>query len=647
MEGSQLSLESTQWQGAPWTPRRWQAEALDAALVELDAQRNTVISAVMGSGKSILIAQIAARRIEAGDTTILVTTPTRALVEQLAGTLKERLGADVVGRYYTSAKEADRRVIVACNASGESVAEAISAIGRQVDTWIADEVHKTETQQILDAHRLIQPTRSLGLTATPYRSQEKQRLSLWESVAYRYSLGDALKDRVLVPWKVRSWDGKGNDDLDEVCWRLICDDSNGPGMINAASIADAESFVEFLGERGWKSAAVHSRQRDADNTAALAALEAGDLRAVVHVNMLAEGVDLPWLRWLCLRRPVGAKVRFQQEVGRVLRSCLGKSEAVLYDPHDLFGIFGWHYTEAIGEWDRAAKEAEATAHVCGSCKHFDVENSACVLHDVFSSVEDPSCDEWSAVEGEGEPRTGLAIDPISAWCRRLLLPLQASGLSPSDKIASISWRRDNPSEKQVEYLRRLSTSSPWGYLPGDHGGLVTRALEREAVLTRGAASDLISIAKAVLEHEQYPEDSPVDPPPDSVWDASAKMTTDPRWYAAGAYKKTGGTVALVVFHDGRIAEKRTRPKLPNDDWVSVQVEAAALAAVKARMGGEQSPEVAVDAAYAAKIASGQYRAKTPAANNAAATCRGARVVAVKDKENPARAMGWRVLARSK
>ena len=37
-------------------------------------------------------------------------------------------------------------------------------------------------------------------------------------------------------------------------------------------------------------------------------------------SLLAEGVDLPWLEWLCLRRGAGSRVRLAQEVGRVVRT---------------------------------------------------------------------------------------------------------------------------------------------------------------------------------------------------------------------------------------------------------------------------------------------------------------------------------------
>jgi len=630
MSWQAASVDGRVWPDAPWSPRRWQAEALEAAMAEIQAGRRSVISAVMGAGKSILIAELAARQVEAGAGLVLVTTPTRALVEQLAGTISERLPGQV-GRYYTDAHEPDRAVVVACNASAESVAEAVGALDRRADLWIADEVHKTETSQILAAYELIQPRAAIGLTATPYRSEERQSLSLWESVAYRYSLGDALGDSVLVPWRVVPWTGGGDADLDEVCWRLI-QGALGPGMVNATTIDDAEEFAAWLTGRGMAVAVVHSRRSSEANRLDLERLRAGDLRAVVHVNMLAEGVDLPWLRWLCLRRPVGARVRFQQEVGRVLRSAPGKAEAILYDPHDLFGTFGWHYTEAIGEWARAAA-------TCGDCAHYDRAHGICRTRDRTVGADEPGCDRYagqatgSDEAGDGESATtpareGVSVDPISAWCRRLLLPLQAAGLSPSDRISSLAWRRDQPSSKQLDYLRRLDSADPWRALPGDHGGLVRRAIARSDLLSRGAASDLISAGKALAKGGRYPEIT-VDPPPDGALDGEAAAPRDPKWYAAGAYRKTGPMAALVVMREGRVVGSSVAPR-GSRSWVDIQVAAVQMAADLARRAGEETPVIVIDSKAA-------LRARPS----------GATVEISTKKENPASSMVWRVLARGR
>jgi len=362
-------------------------------------------------------------------------------------------------------------------------------------------------------------------------------------------------------------------------------------MINAADIADAESLAGRLTAGGFAAGVVHSRRRKAENRGVIEQLQAGVLRAVVHVNMLAEGVDFPWLRWLCLRRPVGARVRFIQEVGRVLRAAPGKTEAVLFDPHDLFGSFGWHYQEAIGEWEWAAKEKE----------ELEAEERE---------------------ERERAPRSATATDPITAWCRRLLLPLQASGLSPSDRVASTAWRMDVPSEQQLRYLAVMTERGAWELLPAPHGELVGLAVRRPGVLTRGGASDLISVGKA-LQRYDYPKGIEVEPPAEEHFETARAVNSDPAWYAAAAYRKTSPLTSFVVFHGGKVVSSQVRPRRADEGWVMVQREAAGMAQWAARDAGEAHPDVVIDSVQAAR----------------AVRCR-----CVSDAENPARAMAWRALA---
>ena len=561
------------WNGAPWTPRRWQAQALPAVLNALDRDQRAIVSAVMGAGKSVLIAEVAHQQL--GEQPVVVTTPTQALVDQLAGTVARRVGQDSVGRYFTHAKEADRPVVVACNASAPALADVLADQGRHTGLWIADEVHRTETAQMLQAAAALRPDRQLGFTATPFRSDDRECLHLWDTVAFRYSLADALRDEVLVPWTVIPWDGDGEDDLDAVCLQLIRRHAAGPGMVNAADIDDAERFAAVLQAHGLTSDTVHSRRNARDNTAALAALEKGDLDCVVHVNMLAEGVDLPWLRWLCLRRPMSARVRFIQEVGRVLRAAPGKDRAVLLDPHDLFGAFGWHFEEALGEWSK---------------EHGD--------------PRDP-------VEREpGEMRSPVATDPWTAYCRRLLLPLQAAGWATDSRAASDTWRRDLPTDKQLGYLRVCRGWRPWTRLPGEHAGVVARLMSHTGELTRGAVSDLISVSRAVTRHHGYPvEADAVDLPPSFAVQAlvSGRVAGngDPRWYVAGVWLRDCPNLALVVYQGGRVAGTWTRVRRPDHDWTALQVSAISAALHLASKRGEQSVVVATHSSLAAAVANGE------------------------------------------
>ena len=144
------------------------------------------------------------------------------------------------------------------------------------------------------------------------------------------------------------WDGTGSSDVDDVCHRLIANQS-GPGVVSALNIDDAESYAGYLNRYGIKSAAIHSKMRRSDRDRLLNSLKNGSLKCLVHVSLLAEGVDMPWLSWLCLRRPVGSRVRFVQEVGRVLRAHPEKEIAYILDPHDLFGLHCLSNPERLGE----------------------------------------------------------------------------------------------------------------------------------------------------------------------------------------------------------------------------------------------------------------------------------------------------------
>jgi hypothetical protein len=51
-----------------------------------------------------------------------------------------------------------------------------------------------------------------------------------------------------------------------------------------------------------------------------------------HHHHHYEGVNLPWLSWICFRRETRSRVRFQQEFGRVLRVSPNKKIAYILDP---------------------------------------------------------------------------------------------------------------------------------------------------------------------------------------------------------------------------------------------------------------------------------------------------------------------------
>lgn len=468
------------WVGAPWEPRRWQRDALPAITVAVRARKRAIVSAIMGAGKSVLLSELAfLASSRPGARVVVVGVPTQALVRQLSATAERRIGAGRVGQWFADRKQ-HRPVIVACYDSMPGLAVELAARGTPCGLLICDEVHQTQAETVRGAIAALAPAWCIGFTATPYRSDGRERLEDWDEIAYSYSLGDALKDGVLVPWRTVNFDGEGEDDADHVVLDMIRRHAGGPGIVSAKTIEDAEQYAAYLRERGVRAEAVHSTLPRAARDLRiewLGACPSGETRCLVHVNLLSEGVDLPWLRWLGMRRPVEARVRFVQEIGRVLRAHPGKTEAVLLDPHDLLGLHGIAHEPMLGPG--------------GEC----------------SERLDPRG------EGEGEEKVRLpavlppavAIDAATRWARALLLSLQAHGLAPSP-VKGRSWRTRRPTEKQIKalvYAHRLASR----IIPDEHRKATLRLSRPEVArgLQCGAVSDLITLLFGVADLGRWPE----------------------------------------------------------------------------------------------------------------------------------------------
>lgn len=495
--------------GLAMTPRRWQAEALPTVRDALRAGKRPVVVASTGSGKAVLLTELA--RLLAGRNTpnevIVISAPTVALVEQLRADLGARIGTSNVGAYYTSRKDTAQPVIVTCNPSAGALVTSLAINGRRVRAWIADECHRTQSDGVKDAIRGSEPRWLCGFTATPFRSVETESLELFDAIAYRYGLVDATKEGVLVPYTVRwptsTMDGATIDDAVVAMIRALPADA-GAGVVGAMTIPDAKAFADRLTAEGIPAAPISSETPRAERALILGRLQRGELRALVHVALLIEGVDLPWLRWLCLRRPITSPVALIQQLGRVLRSYPGKTGAVVLDPHGLLeGSVVPGRPDAIGEALEAAAEREAQG-----------------------KPRDPNAVPQTPIE-----RYAVAVAESTQWARSVLLQMHLSGAIEA-RASGAGWRSEDATPAQLTSLDRMAKA--WSrYLPDDvaAGVAALRAASHVQGLPRGAVSDILSILHAVARQA-----------PEGGWEAR-KGWTGPTWPAGlvfPAAPETGG-----------------------------------------------------------------------------------------------------------
>ena len=456
----------------PWLttrpPRRWQREALDALLADWREGRDAgLISAIMGAGKTALICEICAVAVAWG-WSVVVSVPSSRLVAQTVAALRDRLGA--CGQWDQHRRERER-VTVAC-------VDSLPTLAGPVDLWLCDEAHGSESDVPIAWCADVAPEWRVGLSATPYRADDRHALSLFQHVVYSYTAADAVADGVLVPWRLHHPTREG--EIDALCTEWVARQA-GPGIVSADTIADAEAFAAELGDAGVRAMAVHSRMPRAAIDARLDALRTGDLSALVHVALLVEGVDLPWLRWLCLRRRRGSRVAFAQEVGRVLRCAPDKQWADIYDPHDLFGLHSLSEPARLGDYLRP--QAKERAEV----ERFE--------------IIDPLTGEIIAPDAPARERKRVRLASAAAsYIASAAAALRASGIASPDPVSVRQWRSSPATERQLAMLARMAKTARWMAHDAECKGTPARdiarayrvVVEAEAKARSGAVSDLLT-----------------------------------------------------------------------------------------------------------------------------------------------------------
>lgn len=441
--------------------RAWQIAALEAVHEHIDER--PVVWAVMGAGKSIAIAQLC---LHYRQDIIIVTTPTVALVEQLATTLANVTG-ELIGQVYTHSKTL-HRITVVCHGSIELIAD-------MPDLWIADECHKTECDSVKAWALEYAPARRVGFSATPWRDEERESISLFNLCVYEYGPAQAYQDGVVVMPRLVYHVDDGNT-VDEACVSFI-ESQTGPGVCNASTIEDAERFASRLSA---PTLVVHSKN-GVSAADACAFLAIGGLRCVVYVSMLAEGFDCPCIQWLVARRKVGSRVRFAQEIGRGLRAYPGKTECLVFDPHRLFGRLSLSYEACLGVLPPRDESVVPTLKL--------------------DEVGDDIADELEKREKNGVLDKRF-FSLVSDYLYEVRTELQFRGhvemkLSKGAFRRTAIWRSRPPSAKQLQLVEALGRragrySANW---PPRVRQVLRLVWPEVPFLESGAVSDLIEILK--------------------------------------------------------------------------------------------------------------------------------------------------------
>ena len=223
---------------------------------------------------------------------------------------------------------------------------------------IIDECHHSVTPGIhgvVKRLREVNPAlRVFGITATPMRTDKVGLKGVFESVCFRYSIAQAIKDQWLSPFSAlgisldadisnvsQSKNGWNDDEIGEILsaenvmeivlqnWRKFCEDRKTIAFV--ASVLQARRFAEYFNSHNVPAAMVCGETPDGERDHLENDFITGRINVLFNVMVLTEGVDIPAASAVMMIAPTKSDTIYIQRLGRGLRLCPGKSDCVVLD----------------------------------------------------------------------------------------------------------------------------------------------------------------------------------------------------------------------------------------------------------------------------------------------------------------------------
>jgi len=255
------------------------------------------------------------------------------------------------------------------------------------DYIIVDEFHHAAAASYVKVIRYFKPQFLLGLTATPFRTDNKDIFALCDdNVIYELYLKDAINRGLLVPFKyfgIYDATDYGNIEVRngqyvvEQLERELSRQERANLVLKkyrhmagrktlgfCVSIDHAQFMAQHFAQQGIKAAAVHSGPPSIysmERKQAVTALEEGKLEVIFAVDIFNEGVDIPSLDTVMFLRPTESFIVFLQQLGRGLRKDQNKDHLTVLD---FIGNYKRaHYIPALLAGENPLKETRSTYRI--------------------------------------------------------------------------------------------------------------------------------------------------------------------------------------------------------------------------------------------------------------------------------------------
>lgn len=222
------------------------------------------------------------------------------------------------------------------------------------NTIIIDEAHHSISDSYQKILNYFYSADVLGVTATPDRGDMKNLGQVFDSLAYEYTLPNAIKEGYLSPIKaltiplkldlsavsMQAGDFKAAEIgtaldpfLEQIALEMKKYCSDRKTVVFLPLIKTSQKFRDLLNKHGFRAAEVNGNSDD--RTEILQDFDKGKYNVLCNSMLLTEGWDCPDVDCIVVLRPTKVRSLYCQMVGRGTRLAEGKNHLLLLD-------FLWH-----------------------------------------------------------------------------------------------------------------------------------------------------------------------------------------------------------------------------------------------------------------------------------------------------------------
>jgi superfamily II DNA or RNA helicase len=339
--------------------RPYQQDALDAINHRvLQGARTGLLLMATGLGKTRVAAGVIEQWMDdRPGSQVLVLAPSLALVPQLESSLWPFLSKDTPTHVMTGVEKPtfEGGVTIATMQSMQNVSTDVEG---RYGLVVVDEAHHAPADGYRKLLAGLEPDFLLGMTATPWRGDERDLSDIFGESTYAASIVDGMQHgylaavdyRMLIDdldWDYISRELHGKVSIKELNQRLFVSERDEAivakieehlsgvddprCVIFCRSIDHAEKVSRLLKADGISLRTIHSQLDRFEATRALHEFRSGRVPVIVTVDMLNEGIDVPDVNLIIFLRVTHSRRIFVQQLGRGLRLSPGKSVVRVLD----------------------------------------------------------------------------------------------------------------------------------------------------------------------------------------------------------------------------------------------------------------------------------------------------------------------------